>query len=153
MFRTRIRRALAVWAVISVVSGFALEYGLGKTPLHPTNKFYHLLMGKPMGIPYPWYNDNPAAQGIYDRLCGRLHAPMVHHRRVAMCVEDLMRPDLREKHKDFAAQVDDDFWRYRIEHARKVGWALLYALGMWVLVAGAIAVARWIAQGEKAAVD
>lgn len=148
MFRTRVQRALAAWAVIVMVIGFALEYGLGQTPLHPTNKFYHLIIGEPIGVRLPWHG-NPGAQEAYDRLCGRLYAPMVHHRQVVMCVEDLMRADLRDQHRAFAAQVDDDYWRYRIEHAQKIGWALLYALGLWLLASVGTSVARWIGRGEK----
>lgn len=148
--RTRRKRALVVLAVVSVILGGGVEYGFGKRPLHPTEKFYYLWGGEPLGIPLPWHNDNPLSQNIYDERCRAAKASFVHHRHVSMCVDDIMRPDLRIKHKSFSLQVDEDFRRYWREHAQKAGWSSLYAVIAWLLVVGIFAVFQWVVRGETA---
>lgn len=144
MFRTRLRRALFVWAILSIAAGFALEYGTGDWPLHPTDRFYHLTFGIPVGVAYPWYNSNPGARETYERLTSRAYSPTVQYRKVTMFVEDLSRPDLTAMRKPFQDEVDKEYHRYWMAHANKITWALVYALSLWATVAGGVAMVRWV---------
>lgn len=143
MFRTKLRRALFVWGILSIVAGIAIAYGTGERVLHPTDRFYHLEFGIPIGLPYPWFTTNVGARQTYDRLTNTAN-PTVHYRKVVMFVPGLDREALMAQRKPFEDAVDSDYRQYWIGHADRMICAMVYAFAMWAGVAGSIATIRWV---------